>query len=135
MALGSTWRIYARNQSGESLDAGDIDLEFKLYKFDSSGALSYSSEVTSANNAAIADDNDGNCNGATGYVDNSTDKYLGLHGRAHVTTGTGATDGLVELWLQFSPDGGTDWPTSRQGYLLATILTPGASTYYQQITY
>ncbi|MBN1609241.1 MAG: hypothetical protein JW940_21605 [Polyangiaceae bacterium] len=135
MALGSTWRVYARNQSGESLDAGDIDLEFKLWKYDSSGALSYSSEVTRSNNASIADDADGNCNGATGYEDNSSDKYLGLHGRATVTTGTGATDGLVELWLQFSPDGGTDWPISRQGVLLAVILTPSASTYIQQIQY
>lgn len=135
MALGSAWRIYARNQSGESLDAGDIDLELKLWKFDSSGALSFSAEVTRANNASISDDSDGNCNGATGYEDNSSDKYLGFHGRAIVTVATGATDGLVELWLQFSPDGGTDWAGSRQGILLAVILTPSTGSYTAQIQY
>ena len=107
--LPATFRFVAINRTGQSqTTAGGaaMSVEYKLWKFDS-GAVSWSAEdtddltheATSVDNAVL--------NGST--VDNSTNLYMGLRGRFEVTTDHASSDGVWQLFLDTSTDGGTDW--------------------------
>lgn len=137
MPLNDYFRFQAYNDSGESLDGGDIDIYVRFWKFDSNGALSWSTELNVYNGSSIGTTSYGtviDAGSSETYYDNSSNKYLGFHGYAAVTTGTGTGDG-VDIYIQFSPDGGTDFADDGSGVLLCHIDTPGASTYEEQIIY
>jgi hypothetical protein len=142
LALPKTFRFYAKNDAGETLDAGDIDLFIEYQKasrFQQSARVytqhgpRWSDEITYTNGAQITDTNYG---AASATVDNSSDKYIGFTGYVSVVVGAPAGDGEVSIWLQASPDGGTDWPDDGEGWLLTTIdVSGGAATYKRQIAF
>lgn len=120
------------NNLDEVLQGDDVTLTFRLWKLDSNGALSYSSEVSRAGDGIdIA--------AGTGYddlgaaYDNTSNKYMGLHAvvAGALTSGNGYTspDGTVDVYLLISTDGGTDWGSDGaglpQGRLVCSLVFDG----------
>lgn len=110
--LTDFFKFHFVNNTGVQLDFQNnsvnekIDLDYKKWKFDSNGALSFdvvtnlaytATDVANGNSAEFAAD------------DNSTDKNLGLHGVLTVQTDNPSADGTVDLYLDWSYDGGTTY--------------------------
>lgn len=110
--LPDTYRYAAYNASGAS---SDVTVKEQAWKFDSNGAVSYGSTTTQMNAVTIADASHGT--GST--VDNSTNKYIGAT-LAVSATGSG-TSGVITIFLQFSPDGGTTWPDAQEGIPVGSL--------------
>jgi len=140
--LNDTFRFWAVNNSGETLAAGDISIKIQFWKIGTTGALEPDSGATTlTNDAAITDTNANDvceigAGGETDY-DNSSNLWLGFHGLVSVTTGEGGGGAGVDIYIQFSPDGGTTWADSSDdsGVLLCHIDTPGSSTYDGEIAF
>ena len=139
MPLGDTFRFCVYNESGDNLESGDINIEIRFWKFDSDGAMSYSAEFTCDNQSTINDDAYGTVidQGAseTDY-DNATNKYLGFHGRWTVACDADGGTGPLTLYLQHSPDAGTDWPDNDgKGIILGVLDTTASATVAGDLTY
>ena len=135
--LADTFRFHVYNASGEALTSGDINIEIRFFKYGTDGSTTYSAEFTCDNNATINNAAYGtviDAGSAETDYDNTSNKYVGFHGRVTVATATGTGAG-VDVYLQWSPDAGTDWPQDGSGILLAHVDTPGADTYEEQLTY
>ena len=117
--LGRNWRIHCFNGTGVNVD---FDVQARQWKFDSSGALTFSAESEVAN-LTIA---------ASGYdegsgVDNSTNLYIGADFEVVITPSASAT-GSVAVYIQRSTDGGTTWPSDGVGDPIAGNYFSASST-------
>lgn len=106
-ALGNYYRWQVYNGTGVTVT---VTLDVMLWKFDSSGALSFSAESTPISASAATAATYVNSSG----IDNAADKYLGAQITARFDVGASAT-GSVTVFLQQSTDGGTTWPSDGQG--------------------
>lgn len=133
--LPETFKFRARNALGTLLDiAGSTDvcmIEYQLWKRDAYGALSFSTEQSASLSADLADTADA----AFAEYDNSSNLYEGLHGMFTVTTDDAAAAGVVELYLEWSTDGGTTYPSGAGGFdvekdalLIAVLDLSGSQT-------
>jgi hypothetical protein len=103
--LGRNFRFSVNNQTGVNVD---VTIQARQWKFDSSGALVYASEVEVFNETGIA-------NSTTAWtedtaIDNSSNLYLGADLEVVITPASSAT-GAVSVQIQRSTDGGTTWPS------------------------
>lgn len=111
--LGRNFRFRVSNTQNQNVT---VTLTYRPYKFDSSGALVYGSEVTAISAVSVAATT-GTTN-QTG-VDNSTALNIGAEitvsfTAAAATNGTGA----MIVTLERSTDGGTTWPTAGLGEMV-----------------
>lgn len=118
--LGAYYRWQVYNGTGVTVT---VTLDVKLWKFDSNGALSLSSESTPISASAVSAAAYGNSSG----VDNSSDKYLGAQITALFDVSSSAT-GPVSVYLQQSTDGGTTWPSDGAGLLVGSYYFNASST-------
>jgi len=116
--LQVTYRFAVKNATGSAFGAGDsLTITAKRWKFNSSGAFipeAFEATVFNVSVASLA--NNTWVNGAT--IDNSTDGYLGGE---FVITPSITPAGNVEIWMQYSTDGGTTWNTDGKGRRLAIV--------------
>jgi hypothetical protein len=108
--LGHEFRFRALNTQNQAIT---VSVKARYWKFDSSGALVYSTEQTLINAVSVAATTGTT---ASSDIDNSTDLYIGaellLSCTAAVTTnGTGT----LAVFLERSTDGGTTWPAQIAG--------------------
>lgn len=121
--LGHTWRLRATNTQNQSIT---VTVRARYWKFDSTGALSWSSEQTLLSGVSIA------ASGGTSVsttIDNSVDKYVGMSilvtcTAAAATNGSGA----VTLSVERSTDAGTTWPTAGQGEIIGGYTVTAADS-------
>jgi hypothetical protein len=118
-ALGNYYRWQVLNGTGISVV---VTLDVMLWKFDSSGALVFSSESTPINAATVTTGAYGNSSG----ISNATDKYLGAQITALFDVSAAAT-GLVVVYLQQSTDGGTTWPSDGEGLIVGSYYFNASS--------
>ena len=124
--LAATYRFSVYNNIGAaqaSLASGSVILEGKLWKFNSSGALTHSSETTFFDITAGTWNNQTYQNGTT--IDNTSDLYLGGHFnfRAEPDGSAGTTNrtGSFDVFLEFSEDGGTTWTLDGEGTPMCSL--------------
>lgn len=118
--LGNYYRWQVYNGTGVTVT---VTLDVMLWKFDSSGALSFSTESTPISASGITTLAYGNSSG----VDNGTDKYLGAQITALFDVASSAT-GAVTVFLQQSTDDGTTWPSDGQGIVIGSYYYNASST-------
>lgn len=136
--LAQDYKFHFVNNSGVQLDFNGnsanekIDLDLLAWKLDSNGAKVDGSEVNLAYSAA--DIADGGSAEFTGQ-DNSTNLQLGLHGRFTVQTDNASAAGPVDLYLEYTTDGGTTFPSDAANFdpeqdliLVASVTLGGAQT-------
>jgi hypothetical protein len=121
--LGHYYRFRIQNTQNQAITCA---LTARLWKFASDGSITWSSEVTLIASGSVAATTGTT---ASSNYDNSTDKWIGaeltLSTTAAVTTnGTGA----VAVTLERSTDGGTTWPTARQGEFVGGYTVTAADT-------
>lgn len=122
--LGRNFRFRVSNTQNQNVT---VTLTYRPYKFDSSGAISYGSEVTAISAVSVTA-----TTGTTAQtaVDNSSALNIGAEitvslTAASATNGTGA----MTVTLERSTDGGTTWPTAGLGEIVgAYTLTAADST-------
>jgi hypothetical protein len=120
--LGRNFRFSVNNQTGGNVD---VVIQARFWKFNSSGALVYSSETEVFNETAIA-------NSATAWtedtaIDNSTDLNIGADLEVLITPAGSAT-GTVTVQIQRSTDGGTTWPSDGLGEQVTAHTFSASST-------
>lgn len=101
--------LHASNDLDASSNANEaLVVTLAPWKFDSNGALSYGSEITRTLAADVA----GGASSVVGAeIDNGTNKYLGYHGRITLDSDDTTHDGAIDLYVEFSTDGGTSYPS------------------------
>jgi len=133
--LGRNYRFSVNNQCGVNVT---VTIQCRKWKFDSSGALVYSSEVEEFNEAAIASSSSAWTEEAT-PVDNSTDLYIGADLEVAVTPASSVTNSAttnVQVQIQRSTDGGTTWPDDARGETVGGMNIPtgtGVTTFQLSI--
>ena len=102
-----------------------IEVNYKKWRVNSGGVLEFDSETALTYTAAdIAD------GGSAEFTqdDNSADLDWGLHGEMNVLTDDAAASGRVDLYVEFSTDDGTTYPSDATDFdpevdaLLVTAL-------------
>lgn len=117
--LGNYYRWQVYNGTAGTVTT---TLDVKLWKFDSSGALSFSSESTPISASGINTLTYGNSSG----VDNSSDKYIGAQITALFDVAASATGQMI-VYLQQSTDGGMTWPSDGQGLVVGSYYFNASS--------
>lgn len=117
--LGHYWRLRATNGQNQNIT---VTVKARYWKFASDGSITWSAEQTLINAVSVTASGGTT---ASSTVDNSTDKYIGMHviisvTAASATNGTGA----VSVTLERSTDAGTTWPSQERGVFV------GAETLY-----
>ena len=122
--LGHTWRLRASNTQNQNIT---VTVKARCWKFDSSGALAWSTEQTLINAVSVSSSTGTT---ASSTIDNSTDKYLGAELTVSMTAASATNgSGAVTFTLERSTDGGTTWPTQDLGLAVgAHTLVSGDST-------
>lgn len=110
--LPSYYRYTAYNATGAS---SDITVEEQPWKFASDGSITYGTSAAKMNAVTTAD----GTQGVGTDIDNSTNKYIGAT-LAVTATGTG-TAGVITIFLEYSPDGGTTWPDAQKGIPIGAV--------------
>jgi hypothetical protein len=108
--LGHWFRLRALNTQNQNIT---VTLTARYWKFNSSGALVYSTPQTLINNVSA-----GMTNGTSvsANIDNSTDLWMGAELTLSCTAaGTTNGAGALSLFLERSTDGGTTWPVNHTG--------------------
>lgn len=122
--LGRNFRFRVSNTQNQNVT---VTLTYRPYKFSSTGAITYGSEVTAISAVSVTATTGSTAQTA---VDNSTDLNVGAEltlslTAASATNGTGA----MTVTLERSTDGGTTWPTSGFGEVVGGYtLTAADST-------
>lgn len=78
------------------------------WKLDSEGGVTYGSEQTLMSSPGADLNNNASAEGTA--VDNSSNLYFGYHCTATLTTDA-ATAGTIDIYLEWSTDGGTTFPS------------------------
>jgi len=121
--LAKYYRFRVLNDTDQTItyaNAGRVDLAWIPYKFGTTGALEYGTEVTQeviASGETIAADAEDE--GAV--VDNSTDLYIGLKGTFRVVADVSSTDGTVYLYVEESTDN-TIWPSDQADFEITDLF-------------
>ena len=121
--LGSRYRFRVTNSQNQAIT---VTLKGRLWKFTSTGAITYSGEVTSLSDVSVA--------ASTGTaiadeVDNTVDLYIGADLTLSCTAAANTNStGTVAVWLERSTDGGLTWPTSGQGEFVGAYTVTAADT-------
>lgn len=127
--LPQDYKFHFINNTGVQLDFNGnsanetIDLDFLKWKRDADGAITYNSggETNQAYSATdVADAGSAEFPG----VDNATDLFDGVHGRLTVKTDNATADGLVELYVEWTSDGGTTFPSDAADFDASRDLGP-----------
>lgn len=128
--LGKNYKFHIVNNLGSDMDLSSnssneiIQLNFTPWKFDSSGALVYGSEI--AKTFSASDVADG-VSFEFSETDNGTDLNLGLVGEFNYLTDDASADGTVDLYIEDSTDGGTTYPSDAADFDPEQDLQPVAS--------
>jgi len=109
--LPQTYKFHAVNKTGAAINVATsgaenaITVDVLPWNFDSNGALVYAgSEVAAfAATGDIVDDG----TEAGSAQDNSSNLYLGLHGKATAKTNGVGADGTVDIYYEYATDGST----------------------------
>lgn len=123
--LGHTWRLRASNTQNVAVT---VTVKARYFKFDSSGALVYSTEQTLISAVSVPATTGTT---ASSTVNNSDDKYLGMEVTAEFTAAsTTNSSGSVLLTVERSTDAGTTWPTQDRGISVGgeTLLSGDGTT-------
>lgn len=134
--LAGAYRFVVLNETGAAFTG--LTANIQPWKLDSSGAISYGTEIGVAGiSTTLADD-------AADYsdtIDNSSNKHMGFIGTWTITVGS-SQSGTASIYLQQSNDGGTDWPSISDltvdevnGILLDVIKLNSQTTRTGQISY
>lgn len=110
--LPTAYRYTALNQSGAS---SDITVKEQAWKFASDGSVTYSAWATRIAAVTAADD----AAAASALIDNATAKNIGAN-LSVSATGAG-TAGVITVFLEFSPDGGSSWPSTGEGIPVGSL--------------
>lgn len=111
--LPQDYKFHIVNKTGVQLDFSSnsanekADLDFTKWKRDANNDITYDSETNLALSSDVAND------GSDEFTaqDNSTDKYEGLFGRLTIETDNASADGYVQLYAEWTGDGGTTFPS------------------------
>lgn len=121
--LSSYWRLRASNTQNQNIT---VTVKAKYFKFDSSGALSWSSEQTLINAVSVSATTGTT---ASSGVDNSSDKYLGAELTVEMTAAvTTNGTGSIAITLERSTDAGTTYPTQDLGAFVGGYTVTAADT-------
>jgi len=110
--------IYNDTTQTQAYDTGArFEVEYKMWKFDSSGNLSYGTSVLDTMNFGA-----GQSVAYTGFVsgsdvDNSSNKYLGLFGTVRVVADHASTNGSCYLYIEWSSDTGNSYPSENTDFV------------------
>lgn len=113
--LPRNYKFHIVNNSGVTIEFSTDDanntftIKGRGWKYTSAGALSYGSEQTCFADPT-SDLADGSSLEAASEVDNSTDLFLGMHFIASLVTDA-ATSGTLDIYYEYSTDGGTTYPS------------------------
>lgn len=127
--LAREFKFHFVNNLGVDMDLSSnsanekIEVNFKKWKF-TSGALVYNTE--DALTFSASDVADGVSAEFTAD-DNSSDLHLGLHGEMNVLTDDASASGTVDLYVEFSTDGGTTYPSDAADFVPEEDLIPVVS--------
>ena len=126
--LPKTFRFVAVNNTGQSLvfdSLARLSVTYEAWKFNSSGALVYASEVTTGLDTFGSGETitDGSASDFGTNQDNSSNLNLGINGTFEVTQPNNSADGSVDLYYEYSTDGGTDFPGNRPEVDIEAELT------------
>ena len=92
-----------------------------------SGAVSYGTEFTAFADPT-ADLAAGTSLEAASAVDNSTDLFVGAHFIATITTdAAAAATGMIDIYVEYSTDGGTTYPSDAADFIATEDLIHVAS--------
>ncbi len=121
--LGHYFRLRASNTQNQNIT---VTLTARYWKFDSSGAIVYSTEQTPISAVSVSATSGTT---ASSDIDNSTNLYLGAEftltcTAAATTNGTG----VLAVTLERSTDAGTTWPTAAQGEFVGGYTVTAADT-------
>jgi len=113
MTLPHTWQPYIHNCTGAAIEFSTdganntFTITGRPWNRDSDGAISFGDEVTifSDPGSDLADD----AILAGTEQDNSSNLYEGMFCTAKLDTDA-STDGTIDIYIQWSTDGGTDYP-------------------------
>jgi hypothetical protein len=142
--LAQDYKFHFVNRLGVDMDLSSnsanekIDLDLQTYELGADGALSYNSEVNLAYSAAdVSYNGSAECTGQ----DNSATLAYGLHGRLTVETDDPSADGTVDLYIEFTTDGGTtfpsdaaDWDAEEDGIFVCSVKLVGDGAGYVRST-
>ncbi|MHA2162514.1 MAG: hypothetical protein ACXABF_08835 [Candidatus Thorarchaeota archaeon] len=79
------------------------------WKFTSGGAVSYNGSADTWMSSPTSDLTDGSAAVSSAVV-NTTDLFIGAHCNAALTTDA-AVSGTLDIFVEYSVDGGTTWPS------------------------
>lgn len=121
--LGHYFRLRASNTQNQNIV---VTLKARYWKFDSSGAVVYSSEQTLLSAVSVSATSGTQ---VSSDINNSSDLYVGAEftltcTAASTTNGTGA----VLITLERSTDAGTTWPTAGFGEPVGGYTVSAADT-------
>lgn len=122
MALPQFFKLHFENNLGLDMDlssnsANEIfQVNYKKHKFAATGALVYDGETVLTFTASDVAD------GVSAELtadDNSADLHLGLHGEMNFETDDAAAAGTVDLYIEWSTDGGTTYPSDAADFIVS----------------
>lgn len=121
--LGHYFRLRASNTQNQNIT---VTLTARYWKFDSSGAIVYSTEQTLISAVSVSATSGTT---ASSDIDNSTNLYLGAEFTLNCTAAaTTNGTGVLAMTLERSTDAGTTWPTAAQGEFVGGYTVTAADT-------
>lgn len=121
--ITATWRLVAYNATGVALGASDsITVTGTLSSVSSTGTLSETTNTSLVSGGASLT-SAGTLLGSTQNATPGTTWMLEADCFATATISTATPAGAVNLYVQFSQDGGTTWPATAQGGIFIGSLT------------
>lgn len=122
--LGHYFRIRASNTQSQAIT---VTVKARYWKYDSNGALSWSTEQTLISAVSVSATTGTT---ASGTINNSSDLWVGADLTVEMTAAAATTgSGSLAITLERSTDAGTTWPTQDLGvYIGAHTLLAADST-------
>ncbi len=123
--LGRNFRLRATNTQNQAIT---VTLTARFWKYDSVGALVYSTEQALITGQSLS------ASGGTfasGAIDNSVGTALWIGAEFTLSCTAAVTtngSGAVTVTLERSTDGGTTWPTAGQGEIVGGYTVTAADT-------
>ncbi len=142
--LATHFKFHFVNNLGLDMDlngnssAEILQVNYKKWKLTTSGALEFDSETALTYTAA--DISDGGSAELT-QDDNSTDLDWALHGEMNYLTDDSSASGTVDLYVEYSTDAGTSYPSDAADFVptedllfVATLPIVGDGAGYKRST-
>ena len=117
MTIGKHWRLYGVNEIGQTLvvtGTDAFDVYYEGIKRAADGSISYqgSEQALSYTTPDLADGD----RAVFGTVNNSVDLFEEIYGRIVVTAGNVAANGTIEVYVEYSTDGGSTFPSDAANF-------------------